>query len=791
MRRSNLERGLIFLATVSMSLLVAGRALGQNDSIPLPVEAVIAVEKLAEGNPIALSPGGGWVAYTIQTGKKVTSMNHETFAQTGVPPMMAGTDIWIQRIGTSAARNLTEGDGDNWNPTWSPDGRYLAFFSDRQGGIARLWIWDSDRVELRMLSDVAVIGHGLEWTPGSHELLVTLAGDQANPKNEMQTPPSDQGTSNQQANGIPKSTVRLYRSRASSSGGKEAAHSDPWDLDIYLRDIALVNVEDGEISRIIPRKRIASYQLSPDGSRIAYTIPKRFEKPGSQQTLFDLAVMDLAERQERIIGSEIRFEHDAASFSWSPDSQRLSFRTGGTEERSYDCYVASALGGSPRNVSSFPSATAASHRASIAPLWNRKGDAIYFVRDGSLWKASANGSSATEIGGIKNREIIQLIAFSGDQVWTPDGDGAGVVQTYDDEGQQDGIYKIDLTTGASAKLLEKGQCYSCANVSQHFVVTPNGQQIAFISEDAQHGQDLWISDSSFQNSSRLTQLNKQFDRYRTGEARLIRWLSDNGEPLQGALLLPANYESGKRYPLIVWVYGGVRLSNHFDHFGLASSGDLNMQLFATRGYAVLLPDAPTRAIAPMSDLAATVLPGINKAIEMGIADPDRLGVMGLSNGGYSTLSLIVESDRFKAAVDIDGLADELGFYGEMDDNGTAFATSLTEQSQGIGSLGGTPWQFRDRYIENSPIFYLDRVKTPLLIVHGTKDSIVAPFLGDEVFVGLRRLGKEVEYAKYQGEEHSPFYWSYQDQLDFANRIIEWFDLHLKEIGSVPPTIAGK
>jgi hypothetical protein len=78
-----------------------------------------------------------------------------------------------------------------------------------------------------------------------------------------------------------------------------------------------------------------------------------------------------------------------------------------------------------------------------------------------------------------------------------------------------------------------------------------------------------------------------------------------------------------------------------------------------------------------------------------------------------------------------------------------------------------------------------------LIVHGTKDSIVAPFLGDEVFVGLRRLGKEVEYAKYQGEEHSPFYWSYQDQLDFANRIIEWFDLHLKEIGSVPPTIAGK
>jgi dipeptidyl aminopeptidase/acylaminoacyl peptidase len=778
MRGSNLGKGIIFLATVSMSLLAAGRALGQNDSIPLPVEAVIAVEKFAEGNPIALSPMGGWVAYTIQTGKKVKSMNNETFAQTGVPPMMAGTDVFIQRIGTTSARNLTDGNGNNWNPTWSPDGRYLAFFSDREGGKARLWVWDTDKAELRMLSDVAVIGHGLEWTPGSHKLLVTLAGDQARQKNDMQTPPSDQGNPIQQANGMPKAAVRLYRSLEGSSTDKAAGHSDPWNLDIYLRDIALVNVEDGEVARLVRGKRIASYRLSPDGSRIAYTVPKRFEKAGSQQVLFDLAVMELAGKRDRVIGSEIRFEYDAASLSWSPDSQRLSFQTGGTEERSYDCFIASGPDGSPRNVSMFPSSTVASHRDSVAPLWNRKGDTIYFIRDGSVWKAGTSGAGATEVGGIKNRDIIQLIGFPANQLWTPDGDRAGIVQTYDDEGKQDGIYKIDLTTGASSRLLEKGQCYSCANVSQHFAVTPDGKQIAYYSEDAQHGEDLWISDSTFQNPSRLTHLNEQFDRYRTGEARLIHWLSDNGVPLQGALLLPANYESGKRYPLIVWVYAGLRLSDHFDHFGLAYSGDLNMQLFATRGYAVLLPDAPVRATSPMSDLAAAVLPGVNKAIEMGIADPNRLGVMGLSNGGYSTLSLIVESSRFKAAVEIDGMADIMALYGEMDDNGTAFGPSLTE-GQGVSSLGGTPWQFRDRYIENSPIFYLDRVETPLLIVHGTKDSMVAPFLGDEIFVDLRRLGKEVEYAKYQGEEHSPLYWSYPDQLDFSNRIIDWFDGHLK------------
>ena len=94
-------------------------------------------------------------------------------------------------------------------------------------------------------------------------------------------------------------------------------------------------------------------------------------------------------------------------------------------------------------------------------------------------------------------------------------------------------------------------------------------------------------------------------------------------------------------------------------------------------------------------------------------------------------------------------------------------------------MGGTPWQFRNRYIENSPIFYLDRVETPLMIVHGSEDKTVAPFLGDEVFVGLRRLGKEIQYARYEGEEHGPDNWSYANQIDLCNRMIAWFDQYLK------------
>ena len=138
------------------------------------------------------------------------------------------------------------------------------------------------------------------------------------------------------------------------------------------------------------------------------------------------------------------------------------------------------------------------------------------------------------------------------------------------------------------------------------------------------------------------------------------------------------------------------------------------------------------------------------------------------------MSLLVETKRFSAAVETDGMADLIGLYGEMEKDGSAFGTSA-ETSQEL--VGGSPWQFRERYIENSPIFYLDRMETPLLIIHGDRDVTFAPFLGDEIFVGLRRLGKTVNYAKYQGEPHVAS--SRDNLIDMASRILDWFERYVK------------
>src|SRR5262249_22982507 len=134
----------------------------------------------------------------------------------------------------------------------------------------------------------------------------------------------------------------------------------------------------------------------------------------------------------------------------------------------------------------------------------------------------------------------------------------------------------------------------------------------------------------------------------------------------------------------------------------------------------------------------------------------------------------------------DGASNLFSEYSEMDNTGAVYGIAQAEYGQQM--MGGTPWQIPQKYFENSPFFRFDRVQTAVLIAHGADDTAVLPFLGDEIFVGLRRLGKEVEYAKYAHEGHDPGYWSYAAQTDLSNRILRWFDVHLK--GEIEGTSAG-
>ena len=413
----------------------------------------------------------------------------------------------------------------------------------------------------------------------------------------------------------------------------------------------------------------------------------------------------------------------------------------------------------------------------LVPLWDHSGQAIFCVGGGCTLEISVAEKSAYEISKILDHQIVAVLTRRGSGLaWSPDDGRSLYLSTRNLVTKQSGFYKVDLTSGNTIRMLEEDRYFGGIHTVFNVDVAAAVQTVVFQAQDAQTSPDLWIANKDFHNPRRLTRINPQLEQYTMGTSRLIEWKGIDGEPLRGTLLLPAQYQPGKRYPLIVQVYGNLPLSNLLNQFGLGGTGVENRQLFATRGYAIFYPDSHLRVGTPLQDIAKSVMPGVDKVIDLGIADPDRLGVMGTSYGGYNTLSLIVQTNRFKAAAITAGQGNLFSRYWQMAGDGSSFGIAWSELGQ--GRMGGTPWQFQDRYLENSPVFYLDRVQTPLLIMHGDQDSSVPSFLAEEIFVGLRRLGKEVVYAKYVGENHSVLYWGYANLSDYCNRMMTWFDQYL-------------
>jgi dipeptidyl aminopeptidase/acylaminoacyl peptidase len=760
-----------FFLTIGLQFLWMQPPASSQQGVPLPLDVILRGRTIAELSSLEFSPDGKWLAYVVKDSVRVAPGELADWMRTGVPRTANGCDVWLVNVETGEDENLSGGKADNWLPKWSPDGRYLAFLSDRGGNQAQLWVWDRALHSLKKVSKSMIRAEQIEWTEDGRGLVLTTVPAGMTLQEYLKAVEGDAKSAQVEASAAQAPTVRVFQSVSRAENGGEAP-PESWNLNVDLRDLSLIEFASGHESTLIPRQRIKSCTMSPNGRSVACSISTRFERPGSQQVLYDLWSVDLATGRKRTLVSDIPLAYDAAEFSWSPDSKLLSYHTGWTSGN--DGFVVPADGGDSRNVTNFPTSLSERYKLSI-PLWDDRGN-IYLLRGGSIWVTSPHQDKAVRLSEITDRRALMMISQSGNRLWTNDTAREALVLIHDDQGKQDGFYGFNLDTGQTRRLLERGECYLCGNMAWWFAAAAAARTIAYLSEDAQHGPEIWVSDGSFRSPHPLSSFHAALDRYQLGRAQLIDWLSDDGDRLHGALLLPSGYTAGKRYPLVVWVYGGGLLSDNFDRFGLGYGGPLNFQLLATRGFAVLLPDSPQREPTPVSDLVKTVLPAINRVVELGIADSAHLAVMGLSNGGYSTLALIGQTRRFQCAIEMDGMGDLTADYGAMGSTGTALAVSILEHGQ--DAMGGPPWQYPLRYLENSPLFYLDRVETPLLMIQGGKDSTVPAFLGDEVFVALRRLGKDVEYRKYEGEDHSPLYWSYANQLDLCNRLLAWLEKYL-------------
>jgi dipeptidyl aminopeptidase/acylaminoacyl peptidase len=286
--------------------------------------------------------------------------------------------------------------------------------------------------------------------------------------------------------------------------------------------------------------------------------------------------------------------------------------------------------------------------------------------------------------------------------------------------------------------------------------------------------DLQVTDLSFRELRKVSNANPQQQQFLWGSAELMYFRNADGVPLSGILYKPENFDPKKKYPMIVYIY--ERLSQNVHNFvEPRPTHNINPTYYVSNGYLVLEPDIVYTIGYPGQSALKCVLPAVQEMVDRGFVDENAIGIQGHSWGGYQIAYMVTQTNRFRAVAAGAPVANMTSAY-----DGIRWGPGLPRQFQyekDQSRIGGSLWEYPMRYIENSPLFFADRVKTPILMIHNDADDAVPWYQGIEYYLALRRLGKPVYLFSYNGEPHGLR--RRANQKDYTVRLQQWFDYYLK------------
>jgi dipeptidyl aminopeptidase/acylaminoacyl peptidase len=286
--------------------------------------------------------------------------------------------------------------------------------------------------------------------------------------------------------------------------------------------------------------------------------------------------------------------------------------------------------------------------------------------------------------------------------------------------------------------------------------------------------DIQITDSSFKAAKKVTDANPQQAQLLWGTGEMIHYRNADGVELEAALYKPEGFDPSKKYPMMIYIY--ERLSQSLHNFVRPAPGtSINISYYVSNGYLVLTPDIIYTTGHPGQSALKCVLPAIQAVVDKGFVNRDAIGIQGHSWGGYQTAYLLTQTGLFKAAEAGAPVVNMISAY-----DGIRWGTGLPRQFQyekTQSRIGGSIWEYPLRFVENSPIFMVDRITTPVLILENDGDDAVPWYNGLEFFLSLRRLGKEVYLWNYNGEAHGLR--KRPTQKDYTVRMQQYFDHFLK------------
>ena len=682
--------------------------------------------------------------------------------------------------------------GRSWRPlvskaqvralTWSKDGRRLAFFILR-GGRFEIAVWTRETGKLNNVpapKGKAVASNSpLIWSPDGRRLTFWVRTPQWEAKTAAMFKTAVDGP------------VIVMDTDQPFLQWEEIRRRDRLAIPVAL------DLEAGKMTELLPETPLLSFRLTKDGAAIV------FERDVTEKTSYDviggtknqLELLSLA-RGVPASGSAapagaprvLLKPYERRQLTWSRDGRIVAYADKG------DIFVMSIDDKEPRQLTGEKEDPAAKKDEVKAEPKDEKAkpkkqsfDVVRFSPDASLLLATSTRAQPDEdkdkpappgrrptpprqfwLIDVKSgtKQMVHELPEDEDarpslQVvdWSPDG--RAVYMTYSAPDKYDrGLVKFDLATKAFSDLRRSDRLASRWRMSE------DGTTFVFAESDGDVPDELFSADASFATVRRLTDLNPRFKDKTLSQTELIAYRDADGKKLYGVLYYPANYERGKSYPLVTEVY-----ERYFENgFNPA------LNLLASAGYAVLHPSVDFTTGYPGEAWAKGALAAVNEVVEMGVADPDRLGIQGTSYGGYATVLLITQTDRFKAAINNSGKVNMVSFYTQSPRLGVR-NTHAPEKSQ--DRIGGTLWEFPERYLAHSAILQADRIKTPLLCITGDLDPNVEALQSQEIYYALRRLGKKCVWLRYRDGAHGGPN-TVEERAHMYRRMVEWYDTYLKE-----------
>jgi acetyl esterase/lipase len=539
-------------------------------------------------------------------------------------------------------------------------------------------------------------------------------------------------------------------------------------LSLYrLKDRKFVRLADDTV-REVTLRGTSRWAIGTDASayeRIASMDGRRYQ---------DVYAIDLATGERKLAVRKVRWFSGA-----SPDASRLLYFDDG------HYFVHDVASATSANVTAGLSVSFVDERNDTnvtkpptqALGWAKDGSAVLLSDGWDLWLVPAPGPGASAAVNLTVTGRKDQVRYQRRFVLDPDERGIDVdkpmlVSSHGEWTKKGGIARVERGKPGAQSLLWDEAAFA------RVVKAKRADVFLYSRETHDQPADLYVADAALKGGRKVTALDAQVAKFAWSSGRmLVDYKPDEktlkADRLQGALFLPANYEKGKSYPTIVYIY--ERLSDGLNRFTAPSANGFNKSVYTSNGYAVLMPDIAYKVNDPGRSAAWCVLPALKAVIATGVVDPKRVGLQGHSWGGYQTAFLVTQTTAFAAAVAGAPLTNMVSMYSLIYKNSGSTNQPIFESSQ--GRFFGGYWDNWEAYYRNSPVFFARNVQTPLMILHNDKDGAVDFTQGVEYFNTLRRLGKPVWMLEYVGENHGLA--KPANMKDYTLRMREFFDAHLR------------